>query len=132
MWSLVCAEAGHSIENISIVEENILSCASIIKCPCNKILLKGFLLHCKDHLKCQCNLFGRIFVTTFLLETFNFIQYANNTTCYTSWCIITSKITISLESDQHIPNTNGEANSLIIAYALTSAFSSFLLLYATK
>ena len=38
-------------------------------------------LHCKDHLKSQYNLFGRIFVTLFFVETLNFIGHANNTMC---------------------------------------------------
>ena len=36
-------------------------------------------LHCKDHLK--SHFFGRIFISVFFVEIFNFIGYANITTC---------------------------------------------------
>ena len=38
-------------------------------------------LHWKHNLNSQYNLFCRIFVTLLLVETFNFIGYANYTTC---------------------------------------------------
>ena len=37
-------------------------------------------LHFKDHLRLQYNFFGRIFVTLFLVEIFNFIRCKNSTT----------------------------------------------------
>ena len=40
-----------------------------------------FSLHFKDHFKQQYNFFGRIFVAVFFVKIFNFIGYANNTTC---------------------------------------------------
>ena len=38
-------------------------------------------LHCKDHSKSQYSFFGKIFVAVFLVEMFNSIGYASNTTC---------------------------------------------------
>ena len=80
-----------------------------LKCLWNEVLSNVFLLHCKDHLKWQCNLFGRIFVTPFLLEIFNFIRYANNTTCDIMVHNNFLKIIINLESDEHTSNLNAEA-----------------------
>ena len=82
-----------------------ITCISLFCCwnaLATKFCRTFFWLHCKDHLKWQCILFGRIFLTPFLLKIFNFIRYANNIS-YDIMVHNNLSIIVNLESDQHIP-----------------------------
>ena len=82
----------------------------IIKCLWNEILSNYLLIPLQ---KLQCNFLGRISLTLFLLEIFNFIRYGN----YATYDIIGynnfSKLIVNLQRDRHFEHKNDKTKKAI-------------------